>query len=92
MAENRRHLLTLTCGQTGKSQLTRLPPGRWWQALGCTNHGAGGYDLWVQWGDVSILVESLNGAMSSKAYVAFPDAFIYVVGGASESVLIAVSE
>jgi len=91
MPENCRSLLVLTIGSTGKSASARLPAGRWWQAIGSSNP-AFGYEVWVQWGSSTFLVELLPQAQASKALVAFSDAFVYVQGNPGDTVLIAVSE
>lgn len=91
MAENCRSLLVLTIGSTGKSAAARLPAGRWWQAIGSSNPALG-YEVWVQWGGSNFLAELLPQAGASKAYVAFPDAFVFVQGNPGDTVLVAVSE
>ncbi len=91
MAENCRSLLVLTIGSTGKSAAARLPAGRWWQAIGSSNPALG-YEVWVQWGSSDFLAELLPQAGASKAYVAFPDAFVFVQGNPGDTVLVAVSE
>jgi len=90
MPESCRSLLVLSIGTSGKSAQARLPAGRWWQALGSSSNGA--YEVWLQWGSTSINAELLPQAGASKAYVAFPDAFIYVQGNPGDTVLVAVSE
>jgi len=90
MPENCRSLLVLTIGTSGKSAQSRLPAGRWWQALGSSSNAA--YEVWIQWGGISINAELLPQAGASKSYVAFSDAFVYVQGNPGDTVLVAVSE
>jgi hypothetical protein len=70
-------LLTLTADDTGSTPAFRLPAGRWWAVLG-SGPVAAHYDVFVQWGDRSVFVQSVANGGRSEPLPCFPDAFVVI--------------
>jgi hypothetical protein len=85
-----RHLIQLRTDGTGKSALTRLPSGRWWQVLGSTTGGA--YQVFLSWGNTTAQFDNVATGFHSDAFVAFPDAFVSITGQPNATFFVAVSE
>ena len=85
-----RYLLQLRTDGAGKSALTRLPSGRWWQVLGSTTGGA--YQVFVSFGAITAQMDNVATGFHSDSFVAFPDAFISVTGQPNSTFFVSVSE
>lgn len=85
-----RHLLQLRTDGAGKSALTRLPTGRWWQVLGSTTGGA--YQVFVSFGTITAQIDNVASGFHSNQLVTFPDAFVSVTGQPNSTFFVAVSE
>lgn len=59
-------LVILVADGAGKTSRARLCHARWWQVLGVT---AGGYRVWVTYGDTTAQIDTVAGGLHSVAYV-----------------------